>query len=247
VLSHCSGGTEQVRADVKALRDEVDELKRNQAATRVQYDEMRQRLVSVETRTAAVERPDRERHDEGWIPKLTTVRVDKPAEVVAEAPRPAEPKPSPVVPPVSHGGPADDVAPQSELADGLRDPVTAYERAKGLVDSDHGEEARPLFEQFLGHWPRHELADNALYWLGETYRKQALWTKAAQCYLRVRQDYPRANKVPDALLQLGTVYRELGDNEGAQEAWGELTRRYPHEPSAKTALKRLALLQEAKP
>ncbi len=251
----CTGGqVEHLQAELRVVHEELDDLKRSQATWRVQHEELRNRLLVMEDKadTARVNRdarrdgsakgPSRDEgtrndlaraeadrpapRDDTWIPKLPTVKVEKRPESAAMPPAPS--------------GPADDTPPQEEARPRGDDPATLYEHAKSLYDQEQQASARGLFEQLLKQYPKHDLADNALYWLGESFRRQSLWSKAAQYFLRVVKEYPRANKVPDALLQLGVCYRELGDDQGATEVWRQLQRKFPAEPAARLAAKRLA-------
>lgn len=256
------GGCGAARADLlqtelRSVREELEELKRSQSAQRVQFDELRNRFVVMEDRADTRRMNQASREDNSWIPKLPTVKIERrpeTREVVVESPRTREPpararepevaqaEPAPPELP-SGGGPADDLPPQDEPRPRADDPVLLYQTAKASYDRDDLAAARVLFEQLQRLHPKHDLADNALYWLGESYRRQALWLKAAQYYLRVAKDYPKDNKVPDALLQLGHCYRELGEDGSATEVWQQLVRKFPAEPAAKMATRRLAELK----
>lgn len=234
LLTACGGAhIEQMQTEIRSLHEEIEELKRSQAAWRVQFDGLRQRVVVMEDKTDT-DRVNRARRDDTWIPKLPTVKVLRPTEVAVER----LPEPTPAVAATS-GGPADDLPPQDEPRPRPDDPVAQYEHAKSDLDQDQLPAARLQFERLLEQYPKHDLADNALYWLGESYRRQALWLKAAQYYMRVVQSYPKANKVPDALLQLGACYREMGEDDNSTEVWQQLQAKYPNEAAAKIAAKRL--------
>ncbi len=256
-LSGCGAARVDVlQTELRSVREELEELKRSQSAQRVQFDELRNRFVVMEDRADTQRMNRASREDNAWIPKLPTVKVEKRPEVrevQAESPRPRGPTPPAREPEVaqaeaqpelpSGGGPADDLPPQDEARPRADDPAMLYQTAKALYDRDDLAAARALFEQLHRLHPKHDLADNALYWLGESYRRQALWLKAAQYYLRVAKDYPKENKVPDALLQLGHCYRELGEDGSATEVWQQLMRKFPTEPAAKLATRCLAELK----
>lgn len=248
----CSGAQiEQQQSEVRALKDEVDELKRSQAAARVQFDEFRNRLVVIEDK-ADTARVQRARTDEGWMPKLPTV-------VVARTPQDSEPKGGPrearrmetqeedgdeaplgaQQAPNGSGGPADDLPPQTEPRPKIDDAAALYTQAKALLDAGQVAPSRAVFEQLLKRHPTHDLADNALYWVGEGFYAQALWLKAAQSFLKVARDHPRGNKVPDAMLKLGKCYQQLGDDKGAGDVLRQLTRLYPGTPAAQLAAEEL--------
>jgi len=232
-VSACSAArVDQMDSEVKALREELDELKRSQAAQRVQFDEFRNRMVLIEDR-AETEKLARGHHDDAWVPKLPTVKVERPTSADLAPPEQDEAK--------EPSGPAGDLPPQLTDAQAPRaDPALAlYNQAKTLLDHGQLPASRGLFESLLKQYPDHDLADNALYWIGESWYAQALWLKAAQSFLRVAQQYPRANKVPDAMLKLGLTYRQLGDDKAATDVLRQLARTYPSTQAAQLAVERL--------
>ncbi len=235
---------QQLETEVQTLRDDLDDLKRSQAASRVQFDELRGRLVMVEEKADSA-RVDRSRKDSGWIPKLPTVRVGPaqptPRAVEAEEEGSGELPDTPVAvaPPAvlpSPSGPGGDLPPQLDNQKPKGDPaVMLYNQAKALLDSDQLPAARAGFEQLLQAHPDHDLADNALYWIGESWYAQAQWLKAANHFVRVAKEYPRGNKVPDAMYKLSKSYEKLGDDSGSSDVLRQLCKHYPGTPAAKRA------------
>ena len=281
--SACSGArVQRLETDLQALRDEIDELKRSQAAGRVQADELRNRLVMAEEKADSA-RVDRARSHSGWIPTLPTVRVGpdrsasagenggdvdraraeraRPDRASANAGRtvtiPADPgapeeeeedelpaSAAAVAPPRSSpSGPGADLPPQLDSSKPKSDAaVVLYNQAKALLDSEQLAVARSLFEKLRDGHPDHDLADNALYWIGESWYAQAQWLQAAQTFLRVAKEYPRGNKVPDAMYKLAKSYERMGDEAGAVEVLKQLGKHYPGTPAAKKASEDLARL-----
>ena len=68
---------------------------------------------------------------------------------------------------------------------------------------------RQRFKQFLVTFPDSELADNAQYWLAESYYASQQFEQALADFEVVINDYPRSRKVPDALLKMGYCNYEL--------------------------------------
>jgi tol-pal system protein YbgF len=59
------------------------------------------------------------------------------------------------------------------------------------------------FQEFLRKYPASELADNAQFWIAESYYAQGDFTTAALQYDKVVQSYPKGDRVPAALLKRG--------------------------------------------
>lgn len=80
----------------------------------------------------------------------------------------------------------------------------------GLTD-----EAEIAFKEILEKHPKHNLAGNAQYWLGETYLKTGELAKAKQAFKNGYESYHSGNKAPDSLFKLGITLERLNDNKSA--------------------------------
>lgn len=267
-LPACGGAQlQKMDAELQDLRDEVDDLKRSQAASRVQYEELRSRLVLMEDR-AESRKVAESRQTPVEVPELPTVRVgearsarsadaDRDAEdrdashedaSYADGDSPDDPDPAdastgPQPSPRNASGPAGPRPPNDGAEPAEVDPaVSLYERAKQALDAGELKEARAQFDKLLQRYPDHDMADNALYWLGESWYAEARYLQAAQLFIRVAKEYPRGNKVPDALFKLGRCYEKLGDRSGALETWRQLQRSFPSTPAGKLAAQELRRL-----
>jgi tol-pal system protein YbgF len=117
-----------------------------------------------------------------------------------------------------------------------------YRGALELYGKNKMAEARKAFQQVFDADPAGELADNALYWMGETYFVQANYAEAMRYYTRVTKEYPNENKAPDAMFKMGMTYEKTGDLALAKQALEECIKRYPYSTpaaSAKAELKRI--------
>ena len=117
-----------------------------------------------------------------------------------------------------------------------------YRNALMLFGKSRYSEARAAFQQVFDAEPGGELADNALYWIGETYFAAGDYASAMRYYERVTKEYGEANKAPDALFKTGLAFEKSGDLAMARRAFDECVRRYPYSTpaaSAKLELKRI--------
>jgi tol-pal system protein YbgF len=119
------------------------------------------------------------------------------------------------------------------------DPSQLYQKARNLLLEGDSTNAAPLFETFIQKYPKHSLADNAMYWLGECYYSSGKYIKAAQVFKDLVKAYPKAEKVPDALLKTGYSYLSLDDINRANYFLKLLLKKYPFSPAASKAQEKL--------
>ena len=114
-----------------------------------------------------------------------------------------------------------------------------YRAAVGLVKSGKHDEAVTALRSFLKTYPRHDYADNAQYWLGESFYAQKDYQHALTEFRATIETYPRGNKVPDALLKVGYCYQALGQGDKAKAVLEQVVNLYPKSESAALASKKL--------
>ena len=117
--------------------------------------------------------------------------------------------------------------------------ITLYAEGKKAFDNEDFGAARKAFESFLKRFPQSDQADNAQFWIGETYYRENWYEKAILEYQKVIENFPKGNKVPAALLKQGMAFIELGDKENAGLIFKELVDRYPRSTEAKIAAQKL--------
>jgi len=128
-------------------------------------------------------------------------------------------------PAVSASPPVDENVSEEEL----------YRLAKDAYDQKNFDAARQYFEQFLGKYPKSNIADNARFWMGEVYFSEGWYQKAILEYQEVIEKYPKGNKVPAAYLKQGLSFFKLGENANAKLVLNELIKRFPETSEADTA------------
>jgi tol-pal system protein YbgF len=95
------------------------------------------------------------------------------------------------------------------------------------------------FRSFLDTYPQSPLAENAEYWLGETYYVNHNYDAAAEAFRTVLKKWPDARKAPDAMLKLGFTQYEQKQYGAARATLAEVVRKYPGSDAAKLASERL--------
>ena len=63
------------------------------------------------------------------------------------------------------------------------------------------------FETYLKTYPKSELADDAQYYIGESYAGDSKFREAVAAYERVIRDYPQSDILPEAWYKVGITLR----------------------------------------
>jgi tol-pal system protein YbgF len=109
-----------------------------------------------------------------------------------------------------------------------------------LLEAGKLREARGKLQDFLRRFPTSPLADDAQYWIGETYYQERRYDKAILEYDKVVINYAKGDKVPGALLKQGLAFLALGDKASAKQLLTQLINDFPNLPEANTARSRLS-------
>ena len=114
-------------------------------------------------------------------------------------------------------------------------PRGIYDAAyQDLTRGNHGL-ALMGFQEVIAKFPSSELADNAQYWIGESYYAQKEFKQALGEFEKVVETYPKADKVPAAMLKIGACHQQLCDKAGARSAYEKLIQRFPNTEEARLA------------
>jgi tol-pal system protein YbgF len=106
-------------------------------------------------------------------------------------------------------------------------PKAQYDYAYGLLMKRDLPKAEAALKAFIVNHPEHELADNATFWLGETYYTRKNYKEAIRVYYNAYKKYPKGNKAPAVLLKLGMSLATIGEKESACSAYDELAKSHP--------------------
>ena len=92
-------------------------------------------------------------------------------------------------------------------------PKEQYKFAVSFIKVGDYDTAELALREFVDVNPKHELAGNAQYWYGETFRVRQLYQDAATAYLDGYRKYPKSTKAPINLLKLGVMLVQIGEKE----------------------------------
>ncbi len=111
-------------------------------------------------------------------------------------------------------------------------PADDYDVATAALKEGRYDVAEQRFRSYLDQHPKDRLTPEATFYLGESFFRRSRPREAAEQYLKVTVDFPRAARAPEALVKLGLSLEKLGAVEQACAAFGEVARKYPAAPSA---------------
>jgi tol-pal system protein YbgF len=114
-----------------------------------------------------------------------------------------------------------------------------YTTAKKAFDKGDLDKSRQSFRALLKKYPKSKNADNAQFWIGETYFREKWYEKAILEYQEVVDKYPKGNKVPAALLKQGMAFHKIGETANALRWFNELIEKFPKSNEANIAGKKI--------
>ena len=212
-------------------REQTAEIQRQFAALQVRTEAISQELARIGGKLDEIQH----RLDGG---------VRQPAAKTPPLPQSATPQSTPTTP---RPGP------------GSRTPPTPDTYQLAYIDFTKGNYSLAIagFQEFLRRFPDVDLADNAQYWIGESYfslarahanqgdqekSRQAL-EQGVQEFRKVLLTYPRGDKVPTALYKEALALFELKQGALAEGRLRYLIENFPQSEEAPLARERLAALK----
>jgi len=224
----------RVRGDIEEVRYRLDRLAKERVGSGPQ-------LKILEDRIEALERQLRP-HEEVMAPPPSVTTGEPPL------PRPVEPPTAArtVEPPATSPAPTSRTpAVPTEEPRLSREPQEAqdeYKLALRALNDQQYDKAIQQFRNFQRKYPNSDMADDAQYWIGESYFNQKDYNRAILEFNDVLQKYRRGDKAPVALLRQAQAFVEIGDRTDARLILQKLVNDYPNSEQAKEARDRLQAL-----
>jgi len=128
---------------------------------------------------------------------------------------------------------------QKKAAEPPPTPEGMYQQGLDAMKSGDTAKAREIFSKFLDQHPKHKLAANAHYWMGESYYSEKNFEQAILEFQEVIKNFPEKDKVPAAMLKQGMAFKEIGDNKSSLYIFKKLTEEFPKSEEAKIAREKL--------
>jgi len=222
---------QQLQDEVRMLRgmleDQTLQLENLSNRQRDQYLDLDQRITGMPGSPAGQMVANNPVTTSGTVETVPVIREDLPAL------RPALETPSAMT--------AIDT-PDTQVREFVASPEAekaAYDKGfQSLKDLKYAD-ASEQFSAFVSQYPNSEYADNAQYWLGESYYVTKNYDIALEAFQKLLKDYPDSPKVADGLLKIGYTHYELKQWDLARAALLQVQTQYPDTTLARLAGSRL--------
>ncbi len=213
-IEQLQGDVQQLRGQIEVQTHTLDDMQRRQRELYLDIDRRLQQLESGQ--------------------------MAQPVEPLAPAADvPVTAAPPTASPPTTQGSVA--VAPPPEPS---AEEQAEYEKALAILREGRYADAAATFNQFLASYPGSAYADNASYWLGETYYVTRDFDRALATFDKLINSHPQSPKLPDARLKMGYIHYEKKDWASARRELDGLVADHPGSTAARLAGDRLARMKK---
>lgn len=129
--------------------------------------------------------------------------------------------------------------PPAVVEDPKSQELAAYDSSLAHYKQGEYELGMVGFKKFLSLFPRSDLADNAQFWIGESYMASKQYEQAILAYQQVIKKYPKGNKVPNAMLRQAMAFLEIKDKVSFRVLLKKIINEHPKSSEAEIARRRL--------
>lgn len=228
---------DEVRREIQKVRGEVEEVRYRLDRASKERVGTGPQLKLLEDRIAVLEKQFKTRLEE---PPLTRpsetpagLAPTEPAGGATSSPPPAVG----VIPPSSSTGSSGEGA----LSRESQEVQDEYKIGLRAFQEQQFDKAIPQFRSFQRKYPNSEMADDAQYWIGESYFNQKDYNRAILEFNDVLK-YRKGDKLPAALLRQAQAFIEIGDKTDARLILQKLLNDHPGSEQAREAKDRLQAL-----
>lgn len=120
-----------------------------------------------------------------------------------------------------------------------------YQMAYQQVQNKDYSTAINTFQEYVRNFPQGQYIDKAHYWLGQLYGISGNDQQSIAELTAVVTNYPKSDKAPDAMLQLGMMSYSNGQYTDAIQWFNKLVALYPNTAPGRVAKQQLQQLQKA--
>ncbi len=214
-LGQQTSGKQDLQSMSRELGEQSDRLLKSNADIQLQLQQLREQIEALQ---ASLE--------------VTVQRLDALSNELAAT----RERLAPATPPSSAGQPA------PQVPGGPSEPAQLYTTAYEDYLRGNFDLALQGFGEYLKRYPDTDLADNALYWIGECHYSKREFPQAIEKFTDLLNRYKTSDKAGAALLKKGLAYLESGDRSQAVINLQYVLYEYPGSKEAELARGKLQSL-----
>lgn len=154
----------------------------------------------------------------------------EPSDPAAPAGAPPAPAPAPVVPVPTAGS-----------------PTRLYDMAWADYTAGSYDLAIEGFSSYVRSFPKSEFADNAQYYIGQSYFQRGRWPEAVDAFNRVISTYPRSDVIGNAYYQRGLSFERMNQPDRSRADYEYVLKTAADTDAGRLAKQRLDALNRARP
>jgi tol-pal system protein YbgF len=248
-----SSDVQKLQSQINELQDQLSQVKRStagkeevQSVNQRIADQTQTLLKSNATLVAKVDAIEEKMNNTQGGIEQTNYRLDRMVQQLTQAQHdiddlksatarvatpPASAPGSPAITEVTVPAPA-----------GTEDPMQTYQAAYRDYQRGNYDLAIAGFRDFIARNPNSDLADNAAYWIGESFFSQKKFREAIEQFDTVVTRYPQSDKVAGALLKKGYSYIAMGERAQGVVQLQYVIHEHPNTQEAALARQRLKQL-----
>jgi len=114
-----------------------------------------------------------------------------------------------------------------------------YDESFINIRGGHYEEAIQGFTDYLRYCGMQDMADNARFWIGESYYSMDNFRSSIDEFEKLLEDYPNSEKRQGAYYKMARSYEELGQKSDAKATFQKLVDEFPGTLEAEQAKEKL--------
>lgn len=215
-------------SDIRVVRERVDDTNVRITSLSQEVDSLRDAIAAMPVPTAAPVDPTL-----AGLP--TDPAVGAPGTTLPPGAAPGFPVPT---------LPAAAPAPASPNA---LSPSRLYEMAWADYTAGNYDLAVEGFASYVRSFPKSESADNAQYYIGESYFQRGKIPEAVDAFARVVSTYPRSDVAGQARYKRGLCYERMNQPDRAREEYDVVIKTLGETDAGRLAKQRLDALNRARP
>ena len=121
-----------------------------------------------------------------------------------------------------------------------------FDEAYKRYQSGQFEEGRRLFRTFITRFGRDDRADNAQYWIGQSYYEERKYAAAIAEYKKVLDNFPTSDAIDGAMYGMALAFVELKYCTEGEAYLQELLKRFPRSPLVDKASRKVKDIRKIK-